>query len=390
MVSYDVIIIGGGFLGLSTAYQLARSGVKTLLLEAGNIGGGTSAACAGRAQVCEGHLDPLNIKLIREGLSKHDTLQQELEADYEWRRKGIFLLINTQELWDHWQERAAILTKSGIPTEVVDRGTLQKAEPNMNTSGLLGAGYSLEGMLNPLKFTRAYAKAASRWGADIWGHTPVVGMEVKSGRVIGVRTRQESFQSGVVAVMAGAWTPVVTRMAGVESPIRHTHAEALVTEPVPSMIFNNIERADFYETIHGKMKAVAIGIHPEPNGSVDITEAVTQTAKLHQGVSAWGVTGMAKGIADIFPFLARVRVIRSWGRPTSFTPDEEPLIGWASELENMYIASSLVETITTVPLISEWMGMMLQGQDPPVSLEPYSPARFSKGWSWGEQPNKEQ
>ena len=69
MQNFDVIIIGGGFLGVSTAYQLSKAGVRTLLLEKGDIGSGTSGACSGRAQVCEGHLDPLNIKLILEGLS---------------------------------------------------------------------------------------------------------------------------------------------------------------------------------------------------------------------------------------------------------------------------------------------------------------------------------
>ncbi len=67
---YDVIIVGGGMLGLSTAYHLARREARILLLQAGDLGGGSSAACSGRAQVAEGHLDPLNIRLIREGLAR--------------------------------------------------------------------------------------------------------------------------------------------------------------------------------------------------------------------------------------------------------------------------------------------------------------------------------
>jgi NADPH-dependent 2,4-dienoyl-CoA reductase/sulfur reductase-like enzyme len=106
MQTYDAIIVGGGFLGLSTAYQLARAGMRTLLLEAGDIGSGTSASCAGRAQVCEGHLDPLNIKMILEGLRKHETLERELEANYDWHRVGIFLLIRSEELWNRRMARA--------------------------------------------------------------------------------------------------------------------------------------------------------------------------------------------------------------------------------------------------------------------------------------------
>jgi glycine/D-amino acid oxidase-like deaminating enzyme len=382
MPVYDVIIIGGGFLGLSSAYQLSRMGVRTLLLESGDIGGGTSASCAGRAQVCEGHLDPLNLKLIRDGLQKHDNLEEELGETYDWRRIGIFLLIKNEELWKRWQERSAILTPSGIPTEVVDREALQKAEPNMNTAGLLGAAYSTEGSLNPLKFSHAYARAAQRYGAEIRGNSEVISLEVQNRKVTAVRIKNETFYSDKVAVMAGAWVPTITRMAGIEVPIRHAHAEALITERIPSMVFNNIELSDFYETIHGKAKAVAVGVHPNTHGSLDVTEAITRTEELHKRVSAWGLTALSEDLMKLFPFLERVRVVRSWGRPTSFTPDEEPLVGWIPQLDNMFVATSLVETITTVPLLSEWMAMMIHGQIPPVSMEAYSPSRFANGWTW--------
>ena len=377
MLTYDVIIIGGGFLGLSTAYQLAKVGVHTLLLETGDIGGGTSGSCSGRAQVCEGHLDPLNIAIIKGGLKIHETLQEELEFDYEWRRVGLLLLLRSERLRLRWIERSGTLTKAGIPTEVIDNKDLQTAEPNLNTNGLLGAVYSLEGRLNPLRFTHAYARAATRHGAKIQGHSAVVGMDVQNRRVTAVRTAENTYYADKVAVMAGAWENQVTQLAGVQVPIRSTHAELIITESIPPMIFHNIGLSDSYETIYGKKKAVTIGVHPEPNGSLSIAEAVTQTDELHQRVSSWAISAMAIDLLKLFPFFEKVRVVRSWGRPTSFTPDEEPLVGWAPQLDNLYVATSLVETITAVPLLSEWMAMMLQGQNPPMSLDLYSPARFS-------------
>ena len=376
MKTYEVIIIGGGFLGLSTAYQLSKMGVRTLLLEAGDIGSGTSASCSGRAQVCEGHLDLLNIQLIRDGLQRHETLEEELGSTYDWRKIGLFLLIRDAAIWNLWQERSVALTKFGIPTEVVDQKILQNAEPNMNTTGILGAVHTIEGMLNPLQFSLAYAFAAQRFGAEILGNTKVTGLEVQNNRISAVYSSKGTFYGAVIAVMAGAWVPEIIRMAQVELPIRHTHAEAIVTERVPKLIFNNIELADFYETIHGKQRAVAIGIHPNLDGTLDITESVTQTDELHKRVSAWGITSISKELLNLYPFLSNVKVVRSWGRPTSFTPDDEPIIGWIPQLDNLYVATSLVETITTVPLLSEWMALMLSGKEPPVSLAPYSPSRF--------------
>jgi glycine/D-amino acid oxidase-like deaminating enzyme len=165
-------------------------------------------------------------------------------------------------------------------------------------------------------------------------------------------------------------------MAGVEVPVRPIHAEAFATEPIPPMIFHNIGLADSYEIINGKARACTIGIHPELDGSLVIAEAVTQTEELHQRSSAWGISAMAADLVKLFPFLGKANVVRSWGRPTSFTLDEEPLIGWAPQVENMYLATSLVETITAVPVLCEWMAMMIQGQTPPEPLDLYSPARF--------------
>ena len=79
---------------------------RLLLLQAGDLGGGTSAACSGRAQVAEGHLDSLNLRLIREGLARLETLEEELGTTFEWRRNGFLALINAQHLWDDWVTRA--------------------------------------------------------------------------------------------------------------------------------------------------------------------------------------------------------------------------------------------------------------------------------------------
>ncbi len=100
--SFDVIIVGGGMVGLSTAYHLARLGARPLVLQAAELGGGSSAACSGRAQVAEGHLDPLNLRLIRDGLARFATLEEELDAPFEWRRTGLLCLINSPQLWAAW------------------------------------------------------------------------------------------------------------------------------------------------------------------------------------------------------------------------------------------------------------------------------------------------
>jgi sarcosine oxidase subunit beta len=373
---YDVIIVGGGMLGLSTAYHLARRGARALVLEAGELGGGSSGACTGRAQVAEGHLDPLNLRLIREGLARLETLEQELGAVFEWRRIGFLALINSQHLWDEWTARAAQLTAAGIPTELLDQAALREAEPYLNADGFLGAAYALEGLLNPFRFCAAYARAARRHGAQLRPRTPVTAMRVDGRRVAAVETGVERFEADRVAVMCGAWTAQVAQMAGVDLPIHHTHAEALVTEPVALPLNNTIELASFYETIHGKDRAVSVGFSRDSHGSLVVTEAVAKTTELHRRSSAWGLAGMAADLLRLYPALASVRVVRGWAIPTPFSPDDEPLVGWAPGRDNLFVAAAFMQTITAVPLISDWMAGMILGEALPVDLSLFAPERF--------------
>jgi sarcosine oxidase subunit beta len=373
---YDVIVVGGGMLGLSTAYHLARRGAGVLLLQAGDLGGGTSAACSGRAQVAEGHLDPLNICLIREGLARLETLEEELGSPFEWRRAGFLALINGQHLWDEWTERAEILTAAGIPTEVLDRQALQEAEPYLNTEGFMGAAYAVEGLLNPFLFCWAYARAARRHGARLRPHTPATAMRLQGRRVTAVQAGGAWFEADRVAIMCGAWTPQVAALAGAHVPLSHTHAEAFITEPLSLPLHNTIELADFYERIHGRDRAVAVGFSPDPHGALIVTEAVAKTDALHRRSSAWGLAGMAADLLQLYPALAGARAMRTWAIPTAFTPDDEPIVGWLPERDNLFVAASFLETITAVPVASEWMAGMILGEGVLVDLSPFAPDRF--------------
>jgi glycine/D-amino acid oxidase-like deaminating enzyme len=202
-------------------------------------------------------------------------------------------------------------------------------------------------------------------------------MRVTGRRVVAVQTGEGFFESDRVVVMCGAWTPQLVRLAGADVPIRHTHAEAFVTEPVPLPLNNTIELADFYETIHGKDQAVSVGFSRDLHGSLIVTEAVAKTVELHRATSAWGLAGMAADLVRLYPALAGVRAIRAWGIPTPFSPDDEPIVGWLPERDNLFVAAAFMQTITAVPVISEWMANMIMGATIPVDLALYAPARFS-------------
>lgn len=376
--NYDVILIGGGMLGLSTAYYLAKQNARLLLLQAGDIGGGSSAACAGRAQVAEGKLDAFNLTIIREGFASLESLDQELGHPFEFRKTGLLVLINSQQHWIVWEERAKILTAAGIPTDMLDSSSLQAAEPHLNTAEYWGAARAEEGWLNPFKYCWAFATAAQRHGATLLPNSPITQIHFKGEKITAVEANHTRFEAGKFVVMCGAWTRPVLQLAGVDLPIDYTHAQAFVTDPVQIKINHTIALANFYDLIHGKDQAVAVGFNQDSHGNLIVTEAVEKTPNRHMDTNAWGLAGIATDLLKLYPGLANTRVVRSWGIPTPFTPDEEPVIGWIPHRANLFVAAGFMQTITSLPVISPWMAQMILDKDLAVDLSAFSPARFSK------------
>ncbi len=397
----DVVVIGGGYIGLAIAYHLARRGASIRLLEANSLGSGTSGASAGRAQVSESHRG-IHLDLALEGLKQLETLEQELDYRFEWRRLGNLMLIERDEHWRWWSEQIAYLQSRSIPAAMLDRAGLVEAEPHLALDRFRGAAWCLEGHLNPFKFCRAWAAAARRHGADLRPHSPVIGFEMAGGRVTAVRTATERFQAGAYLVAAGAWTDQVLALAGVHLPVQFTHAEAMISEPLPSILHNHVGLADFYETIHGKAQAVSVGLAQQRSGALLITEAVEKTPTIHRANSAWGIPAIAQDLLHLFPGFAPIRIVRAWAAPSPFLPDEQPAIGWLPGLENLFVATCFHLTITTVPVLCDHIAALLVGEtgsewrvarpslalqvglsvalypapSPAGDLSPFDPARF--------------
>lgn len=377
-IAYDVIIVGGGFAGVATAYHLARRRARVLLLEAEGLGSGTSGACAGRAQVSESH-SGVHLDLALAGLERLETLEAELGSSFQWRRLGNLMLIEKEEHWQAWAAKVAQLVERGIPAAMLDRRELAEKEPALDATGFRGAAWCLEGHLNPFEYCQAYAAAARRKGAVLREKAPVVGFGGQGARITSVHTPDETFHTDAVMIAAGAWTKKLLHQAGAALPVQHTHAEAMISERLPPLLHHHVGLADFYETIHGEARAVSVGVAQQAVGTLLVTEAVEMGTGLHRRNSHWGAPGMARDLLDLFPAFSSVRILRTWAAPSPFLPDEQPAIGWMPGLENLFVATCFHLTITTIPVLSEMMSAMILRQKHFPELAPFDPGRFRQG-----------
>ena len=374
--TWDVVVIGGGMIGLAIAYHLSRRQARVLLLERGDLVQAASGANAGRAQTMEAHFG-LNLSLVKRGHLCLAALDEELGYDIEWRAMGNLVLIGKERHWREWSARAEKLSAEGIATEMLPRAQVQKLEPGLVVESFLGAAFGMEANVNPFKLCWAYARAARRGGAYLCPHTPATGLVIEKGRIQAVLAGAERYTAGCVVVAAGPWTAQVTGWAGEAAPVGFHYAEAMVTEPLPSVLNHHIGLAGFYELIHTSQRATTAGVLQTSGGNILITEAVEQTEELHARSTEWGISGMAAKALQLLPWLRHVRLIRDWGVPSAVSPDEEPILGWAGSVDNMFVAGRLHLNIATLPVISDLAAAMVLGEAVEPSLEAYSPQRFA-------------
>jgi sarcosine oxidase subunit beta len=383
--SWDVVVVGGGLIGSAAAYHLAQSGVRTLLIEQGDLASGASGANFGNVQVQDAEFG-LSMELTLQGYEKFSTLEAELDYDLDQRRTGSLLLIENERQWAAMEQRAADLQAVGVPAQLLDLDGARRLAPGLSPEVIIGALYhDGEGQLNPFKLVQAYALRGQEHGLEVWTHAEVTRVCVQDGRVTGVEVREprakgssaRQIPAAWVVLAAGAWARRLARTAGVDLPLRWVHGEALITEPLPLLTRHAISSAAFFEqTEESEDQVVGFCMRQRPEGNVMIGEAAQVAGGLGRRVTATALPVVACEAQKRFPNLRQVAVLRGWAIPVAFVPDNRPLLGPLDEVAGLLVATGLKSTIILTPLVGALVADMVTGRDLDPRLAEFSPSRL--------------
>ncbi|MFC4544655.1 NAD(P)/FAD-dependent oxidoreductase [Halosolutus amylolyticus] len=235
----NVIVVGGGIVGLSSAYALAERGVDVTVCEKGSIGGGSTERAAGgiRAQFST----PVNVDLSRESMRVWDAFEERFGTDIDYRKTGYLFLARDEETAAAFEETVAMQNDRGVPSEVLDPDAAREYCSGIDPERFVAATYSpTDGVADPHLALQAYARAASDAGVDVRTKTPVIDVlradgsgpgTDRDGRVTGVETPESQLEAEFVVNAAGPWAGRVAELADVSLPITPKRRQIAVVEP---------------------------------------------------------------------------------------------------------------------------------------------------------------
>ena len=234
-----VVVIGGGIVGLSSAYELAARGVDVVVCERGSIGSGSTERSAGgiRAQFST----PVNVDLSLESMRVWNDFEERFGTDIDYRRPGYLFLARSEGVAAGFEETVAMQNERGVPSEVLSPEEASEHCPGIDPEQFVAATYApTDGFADPHLALQGYARAAADAGVDVRTKTPVVDVireesgardDEESRRVVGVETSEGRLEAEYVVNAAGPWASEVAALADVSLPIVPKRRQIAVAQP---------------------------------------------------------------------------------------------------------------------------------------------------------------
>jgi sarcosine oxidase subunit beta len=367
--SASVVVIGGGMMGLSTACHLARRGVRdVVLLDKDALGSGSTSKAAGgvRAQFS----DPVNIALGARSLETFRNFTSLFGQEIDLHQVGYLFLLSTPESVVAFEANVALQNDLGVPSRMIGVEEARRLSPLVSTDGLLAAAYSpTDGHCTPESVVLGYASAARRAGATLLAHCAATGIDVRDGRIVGVRTEAGTIRTDTVVCAAGAWSAEVGSWVGVDLPVTPLRRQILVTEPVPDLDSRTPFTIDFDTSFyfHAEGRGLLLGM-----SDPDETPGFTLTRS-----DGW-LPRLGAAIERRAPALADVGISGGWAGLYEMTPDHNGLIGRAEAVENFLYATGFSgHGFLMGPAVGEVMRDLYLGEKTFVDITGLSAARFA-------------
>lgn len=326
----QVVVVGGGVIGLSVAYELAKMGINdVVVLESNYILFGASGRNGGGVRAQWGTKD--NIILAKESVKAFERMSGELGINIWFRQGGYLFLTDKEEELRVMKKNVALQNSLGVKSRMVTPEEMKKIAPAVDTGPFIGGTFcKQDGVLSPFPVIWGLYNAVKKRGVEFHDFTPVEKIEVQEGNVKSVVTPRGPIKCKTVVNAAGAYSKKVSGMVGLNTPNYPVKHEIIVTESLKPFLNPMVACLDtglyFSQTMRGEIIG---GLPIEKEPSYDISSSLEFLKK------------MASELVRVVPRLRSAKVLRQWAGLYDETPDGNPLLGTVNEVEGFVLACGL-------------------------------------------------
>ncbi|KGF68973.1 FAD-dependent oxidoreductase, partial [Hoeflea sp. BAL378] len=337
----QIIVIGGGIIGCSTAYHLARDHkADVILLEQGQLTSGSTWHAAGL--VGQLRSSASITKVLKYSVDLYKRLDQETGLETGWKMSGCLRLATNQDRWIEYRRLATTAQSFGMDMQLLSPQEAKSMFPLMQVDDLVGASWlPTDGQASPSDITQSLAKGARMHGAKIFENVRVTGFEMKDGRILAVKTSKGDIACEKVVNCAGQWARQVGAMAGINVPLQPVKHQYVITEKIDGLssdaptIRDPDRRTYFKEEVGGLCFG---GYEPNPVGWTMDDVPHEWEFRLFDDDYDHFEQHMLQAIERV-PALNSVGVKQMINGPESFTPDGNFILGAAPECVNMFVGA---------------------------------------------------
>ena len=330
--STDILIVGGGVIGNSIAYHLARQGRQVLVIDRSNIADSPSASWASAGGVRRQGRHPAEAKLAIEAIQRWKTLEQELEADLGYRRGGNLLLAESDIEINHLYKFVDQQHEMGFTdVQFVDRKEALSIVPGLNERVVAGSYSPDDGQADPILTTRAFAQAAQRYGASYWTGVYTSSLFMHHNHIEGAKTERGDVKAAHIILATGAWSDELATTIGLRLPIRTRALQMILSTPSHNYqlkpVISSISRALSLKQVANGGFLLGGGWLGDP--SHDRRSYIMRSSSIQGN---WA-TAM-----ELLPVVGEQRIARSWCGLEAQSIDDIPFIGQIPGLHGFTLA----------------------------------------------------
>ena len=374
--SADVVVVGAGVSGLSSAWFLARAGRDVAVVDKGTVGGEASGRNGG--MISERVDEPALIPMAVESLRLWPALEDELGYPTEFVQEGRLQVAVTEEEMGQLLSERDVALGHGIGVNVVDPAEIRDMIPGITDRTLGGTFFPNGGHANPQRTVQAFAWAIEDLGGRLYQNTAVTGIQVVEGRVSSVETTAGVIEAGVVVGAAGPQTGLMAEMAGVHVPVAPARVEMLATAALEPLFRTALVGNGLYgrQAARGNL-LFGGGAHEWTDVGLTADPGKPNTPLIRS---------IARRLAELLPGAADVPVIRSWAGVVEQAPDYLPVIGIPEQPGNYVVVTASAHGFGITPATGKVVSELVLHGESSIDIGGLGLGRFADvGPDWREE-----